>query len=174
MNKKERGFTLIELLVVVLIIGILAGVALPQYNRAVARSRYSTLKSLTKNIADSQELYYLEHGEYADALEKLDIQLPDGQLNTETSTPTRYEYNWGRCQTNSSGNAWCTNNATQMQYKINSQHFGNGKHLCLVLKTKDLTDYRNQICKTETGAETPDPSSYTQSSENYTAWIYVQ
>jgi prepilin-type N-terminal cleavage/methylation domain-containing protein len=76
MNTGKKGFTLIELLVVVLIIGILAAIALPQYLRAVEKSRFSTVFSTVKALKEAQELYYMVNNSYTNRFEDLDISLP--------------------------------------------------------------------------------------------------
>ena len=72
----KSGFTLIELLVVVLIIGILAAVALPQYQKAVEKSKVAQVLSLLKTVVQAEESFYLSNGYYTSDLGKLDIELP--------------------------------------------------------------------------------------------------
>ncbi|MBQ3666507.1 MAG: prepilin-type N-terminal cleavage/methylation domain-containing protein, partial [Elusimicrobiaceae bacterium] len=69
----RRGFTLIEVLVVVLIIAVLAAVAVPQYQKAVLKSRFSSLMPTTKAVHNGNEAYYLMHSGYARLLNELDV-----------------------------------------------------------------------------------------------------
>ena len=69
----KKGFTLGELLVVVLIIGILAAVALPQYKKAVFRARLIQGLPAAKHIAEEAEVFYLANG-YFPTLDELGIK----------------------------------------------------------------------------------------------------
>ncbi len=74
--ENKQAFTLIELLVVVLIIGILAAVALPQYQKVVEKARASEALSMMKTIADASRAYYMANGNYPQNIDELDIEIP--------------------------------------------------------------------------------------------------
>jgi prepilin-type N-terminal cleavage/methylation domain-containing protein len=64
-NQKREGFTLIELLIVVAIIGILAAIAIPQYNKYRQRAQDSVAVSAIDAIVSAQQLYFTDNNRYS-------------------------------------------------------------------------------------------------------------
>lgn len=86
MKMNKKGFTLIELLVVVLIIGILAAIALPQYFKAVEKSRAAEALSLFGSIAGAQQRYYLVHDNYSANFGDLDLDFTNQNGSAATGS----------------------------------------------------------------------------------------
>lgn len=163
MTLNVMGFTLIELLVVVLIIGILTAVAVPQYKKAVYRSRYANLKVLAESIIKAQTVYYLTNNKYATSFEELDVDMPGGKLNN--STTTRYYYDWGSCWIDAES-TYTQSNCLNDQILMAYQHGlavpgteGNSFIKCTLTGTTDATDWRSSICQNEIGVTTPEVSN---------------
>lgn len=155
-KKRNKGFTLLELLVVILIIGILAAVALPQYRMAVAKAKYVGLMDLAKSIAYSQERYFMVHNSYTNNFNDLDVDMPQDYTSKAT---TQYCYDWGGCSILSQNSLYCLN------YKINTgiifylrhEDFyssnDRGRSFCVANNT-DSSDFSNTLCKQITNKDT--------------------
>ncbi len=61
---QPKGFTLIELLVVVLVIGILAAIAVPQYFKVVEKGKVAEVFQWLNSAKGAQERYLARYGQY--------------------------------------------------------------------------------------------------------------
>ncbi len=87
MKNVKQGFTLIELLVVVLIIGILASIAIPQYFKVVEKSRVAEAMSVISAVKSAEERYMARGGMYTADFTPLDISYPN---MTATNITTKF------------------------------------------------------------------------------------
>ncbi|MCD6418669.1 prepilin-type N-terminal cleavage/methylation domain-containing protein [bacterium] len=62
--KNRKGFTLIEIMIVVVIIGVLAGLAIPRFTKASRKSKVSEARLMVKNIYKAVMMYYESYGDY--------------------------------------------------------------------------------------------------------------
>lgn len=89
--KNDKGFTLIELMVVVIIIGILAAVAIPQFVGQTDKAKEKAAKADLKMIGNALEMYYNENNDYPSALSGLS---PDYLKKVPSKSPWNTDYDY--------------------------------------------------------------------------------
>ena len=167
MKINNKAFTLVELLVVVLIIGILAAIAVPQYQVAVRKSEFSTLKTKTKALAQAVNIYTLANGKKPLTIDSLDISLPNISSST-TANEGDYAFyvffkNDEYCQiTLQQPLIYCgikrtTDYAMEFSFNYNTS----APLTCLANETDKIG---NTVCQQETGKN---KVGYTQYGTNY-------
>lgn len=75
MKRTQQGFTLIELMIVVAIIGILAAIAIPQYQNYVARSQVAEAPTLIDGAKTTIESYIAQNGSFPSNLSSLGVRV---------------------------------------------------------------------------------------------------
>lgn len=70
LRSKTSGFTLVEMMITVVVLGILAAIAVPQYTRTIQRSYWKEAQDLLLTIYTGERAYYLTNTMYSASLTK--------------------------------------------------------------------------------------------------------
>ena len=80
-----RGISLIELLIVIVIIGIMAAIAYPNYRQFAARAKRTEAKAALLQIAQNQERFYLQNNTYTTDMTRLGFPVGAGFITDSDS-----------------------------------------------------------------------------------------
>ena len=133
------------MLVVVLIIGILAGVALPQYQNAVGKAKFATLKENAHAIKSAADRLYMVNDKFWGSFQGIDIDLQGDLVNYD-----KIEMKDGSWCQISTAFIYCKREifGITMSYDIKLDSINDRR--CTTL-SNDSNDKSHRLCKMETG-----------------------
>ena len=82
MRRRRAGFTLVELLVVIVILGILAGMAIPRFKNTKAKAHSAALRTDLRNLVTAEESFFYSNNHYTAALDSLNFRGSPGVVVT--------------------------------------------------------------------------------------------
>ncbi|MGO3000864.1 type IV pilin protein [Psychrobacter sp. AOP7-D2-23] len=118
----QRGFTLVEVMIVVAILGVLAAIAYPNYQRYVIKSKRTDMMSELHNVAAEIQSRKLVQGSYSNALVTGlggDFPKQGDALYTISFTPNPLTSEWRIIATPKSGNQMSNDGTLSLNYQNN-------------------------------------------------------